>query len=168
MPTPKLQPSRAIQVLPSDDANLPTPNVLISGFTTSAVTNQLIDTNASFIVTTPTGVQYKVNPGDVVYITSIPTTVTIVEVVNATTLLLNVNLGTGGPENYTIYQNGSQTGLFNQGAVLYVGNAGDLKVTTSGNDIVLFAGVPAGTFIPVNVIKVWSSETIASSILALW
>ena len=167
MPTPKLQPSRAIQVLPSNDANLPTPNVLISGVTTSAVTNQLIDTNASFIVTTPTGVQYKVNPGDVVYVTSIPAAVTIVEVVNATTLLLNVAVG-GSTENYQIYQEGAPTGLGNQGAVLYIGTGGSLASRTSGNDSVTFINVPSGTFMPVNFTKVLLSGTTCTDIIALW
>jgi hypothetical protein len=167
MPTQKLQPSRALQVIKSDNANVPTPNLLASGTSTSIVTDQLIDTNANFIITNTNGVQYAVNVGDVVYLPNAGQAATIVQVVNATTLLLNVNLGLG-INDYKIYQQGPQTGLGNQGAVLYVGNAGDITVTTSGNDIVVFANVQAGTFIPVNVIKVWSNGTNASSILALW
>lgn len=174
MPTQKLQPSRALSVIKSDNANVPTPNLLASGTSTSIVTDQLIDTNANFIVSSASqasssinNVQYAVNVGDVVYLPNAGQAATIIEVIDATTLLLNVNLGLG-INDYKIYQQGPQTGLGNQGAVLYVGNAGDITVTTSGNDIVVFANVQAGTFIPVNVIKVWSNVTNASSILALW
>jgi hypothetical protein len=89
MPTQKLQPSRALQVIPSDDANIPTPNLLVTGTATSAVTNQLVDSTANFIVTTTTGVQYAVNTGDIVYNGSIDQIATIVQVIDANTLLLN-------------------------------------------------------------------------------
>lgn len=56
----------------------------------------------------------------------------------------------------------------NVGCVLYVGGAGNLKVTTYGGDTVIFNGVLAGTFIPVNVVKVWASDTSATNIIALW
>jgi len=167
MPTQKLQPSRALQVIPSDDANIPTPNLLVTGAATSTVTNQLVDSTANFIVNTPTGVQYKVNVGDIVYAPGTPDAATIVEVINATTLLLNNNIASAGT-TYSIYQEGAQTGLNNQGAVLYIGGAGNLKVTTSGNDIVLFIGVQTGTFFPVNVVKVWATGTDCTNIVALW
>ena len=167
MPSQKLQPSRALEVIPSDDPNIPTPNLLASGITTSTVTNQLIDSTANFIVTTPTGVQYTVNAGDVVYDDSNPAGSTIVEVIDANTLLLNADIIPSG-DNYSIYQEGPQTGLNNQGAVLYIGGAGSLKVTTSGNDIVTFAGIQAGTFFPVNVVKVWATGTDCTEIIALW
>lgn len=167
MPTQKLQPSRALEVLKSDSANIPTPNLLASGTATSTVLGQLVDSSANFIVTTSAGVQYAVNVGDVVYAPGGPDAATIVEVINATTLLLNNNVVNTGMA-YSIYQEGAPTGLNNQGAVLYIGGAGDLKVTTSGNDIVQFVGVQAGTFFPVNVVKVWASGTSCTSIIALW
>ena len=54
------------------------------------------------------------------------------------------------------------------GCVLYVGGAGDLVVETIGGDVVTFAGVLAGSFIPVQVRKVLSTGTTATNILALW
>jgi hypothetical protein len=60
------------------------------------------------------------------------------------------------------------TGGTNNGCVLYVGAGGTLKVTTIGGDEVTFVGVPAGTFIPVHVVKVWATGTSATSIVALW
>jgi len=167
MPTQKLQPSRALQVIPSDDANIPTPNLLASGTTTSSIfTYQLIDSNANFIVNTSNGVQYAVNVGDIVYCSF--GAATIVQVVNATTLLLNAGILLLNGTNYSIYQEGAPTGLNNQGAVLYIGGAGTLVVTTSGNDIVTFVGIQAGTFFPVNVVKVWATGTDCTNIVALW
>lgn len=167
MPTQKLQPSRALQVIPSDDANIPTPNLLVTGTATSAVTNQLVDSTANFIVTTTTGVQYAVNTGDIVYNGSTDQIATIVQVIDANTLLLNVDI-MGSGDSYSIYQEGPQTGLNNQGAVLYIGGAGNIRVTTSGNDIITFAGIQAGTFFPVNVVKVWATGTDCTEIIALW
>jgi len=55
----------------------------------------------------------------------------------------------------------------NNGCVLYIGVTGDLKVTTAGKDDVTFKNVPVG-FFPVQVLKVWSTGTAASEIIALW
>ena len=62
----------------------------------------------------------------------------------------------------------TQDGSGNNGCVLYVGGAGNLKVTTAGGDDVTFTGVLAGSFIPVQVVRVWSTGTSATSIVALW
>jgi hypothetical protein len=59
-------------------------------------------------------------------------------------------------------------GTSNNGCVLYVGGAGNLRVTTVGGNDVVFAGVAAGSFIPVQVVKVWATNTTATNILALW
>jgi len=61
-----------------------------------------------------------------------------------------------------------ENGKGNKGCVLYVGSGGDLKVLTAGGDTVTFAGVPTGSFIPVQVLRVFSTDTTASSIVALW
>jgi hypothetical protein len=62
----------------------------------------------------------------------------------------------------------TQNGLGNNGCVLYVGTGGTLKVTTVGGDEVTFTGIVSGTFVPVQVLKVWATGTSASNILALW
>lgn len=59
-------------------------------------------------------------------------------------------------------------GTENNGCVLYVGVTGDLKVTTAGGDDVVFTGVLAGSFIPVQVLRVFSTGTSAANIVALW
>jgi hypothetical protein len=48
----------------------------------------------------------------------------------------------------------TQDGTGNNGCVLYVGGAGDIKVTTAGGDTVVFVGLLAGMFVPVQVLRV--------------
>lgn len=50
---------------------------------------------------------------------------------------------------------------------LYIGNPGDLKVTTVRGDTVTFAGVPAG-ILPVRVARVHATGTTAGNIVAVW
>ncbi len=59
-------------------------------------------------------------------------------------------------------------GRGNNGCVLYVGTGGDLRVLTAGGDDVVFTGFPDGGFLPVNVVRVFTTNTTASSIVALW
>tara|TARA_R110000772_G_scaffold159796_1_gene270956 strand:+ start:123 stop:389 length:267 start_codon:yes stop_codon:yes gene_type:complete len=62
----------------------------------------------------------------------------------------------------------SENGRGNNGCTLYVGTGGNLRVLTAGGDDVLFTSLPTGSFLPVNVLKVFSTNTTASDILALW
>ena len=50
---------------------------------------------------------------------------------------------------------------------IYVGAPGDLHVTMASGDAVTFANVAAG-FLPLRVLRVHSSGTTASSIVAVW
>ena len=56
----------------------------------------------------------------------------------------------------------------NNGCTLYVGGLGDVRVLTAGGDDVVFSAVPAGTFVPVNVVRVFSTNTTATNLVALW
>jgi hypothetical protein len=57
--------------------------------------------------------------------------------------------------------------IMENGYVLYIGGTGNVAVVTLGGDSVTFVGVPAGAFLPVLVTKVMSTNTTATSILAL-
>lgn len=52
--------------------------------------------------------------------------------------------------------------------VLYIGGAGNVRVLTAGGDDVVFTGVLAGTFLPVQVIRVFATNTTATNIVAVW
>ena len=55
--------------------------------------------------------------------------------------------------------------------VLYVGDISsgtDLKVKTAGGDEITFKVIVAGTFIPVQVVQVFSTGTSLDEIIALW
>jgi len=62
----------------------------------------------------------------------------------------------------------TENGTGNNGCVLYVGTGGILRVLTAGGDDITFQGVPNGTFIPVQVVRVFASTTTALNIVALW
>lgn len=51
---------------------------------------------------------------------------------------------------------------------LWVGGAGDIKVTTVGGSTVTIVGVTAGSILPVRVARVWATGTTATNILAGW
>ncbi len=52
--------------------------------------------------------------------------------------------------------------------VLYVGTGGILRVLTAGGNDITLQNVPNGTFVPIQVVRVFSSTTTASNIVALW
>lgn len=151
----KLQVGTAINIVPSDEANIPFPNVIELGTTTGAATNQLIDSSANFI-------GKNVQVGDVVYNTSSDYTATVTNVIDDNTLELNGNLMALG-DSYTIYANNGK-----EGCVLYIGTGGNLRVVTVSGQEVTFTGIIGGSFLPVQVLKVFETGTNAANIVALW
>ena len=55
-----------------------------------------------------------------------------------------------------------------QPSVIYVGGGGNVKVTTAQGTAVTFTGVLGGTVLPVQVIRVWSTGTTATSLTAIF
>lgn len=51
---------------------------------------------------------------------------------------------------------------------VFVGGAGNIKVTMHDGTDVTFVGVGAGTFMPIQVIRVFATGSTATSILALY
>lgn len=159
----KSQFSRALSVIPTDNANVPFPAPVKSGTNTSAVTNQLVDTAENFI-------NAGVKTGDIVYNTTDSLAATVVSVTSATVIVLNADIFADTNNAYVVYQASPQSSNGNPGCNLYIGGAGNVKVTTIGQDVVTFSGVTAGTVLPVQVVKVHSSGsgTTATLINALW
>jgi hypothetical protein len=55
-----------------------------------------------------------------------------------------------------------------EGCVLYIGVGGLLRVLTAAGDDITFKNVPNGTFLPVQVVRVFAGVTTATDIIALW
>lgn len=161
MATQKLQPTRALTVIKSDNAVIPFVNLIDSGINTSIVSSALVSSSSIFVTD-------NVKTGDIVYNITDGTAATVVSVVSQTQIVLNADIFTATSKTFEIYQQSAQTGIGNQGCVLYVGIGGNIKVTTSGNDIVTFVNIQDGTFFPINVLKVFSEGTTATNIIALW
>ncbi len=51
---------------------------------------------------------------------------------------------------------------------LYVGGTGDVSVQLLAGDIVTLANLPAGTLLPIRIIRVLASGTSATSLVGLW
>jgi hypothetical protein len=50
---------------------------------------------------------------------------------------------------------------------LYIGGAGNLRISDTGNGAVTFSNVPAGVILPVMARRVWATGTTASNIIGL-
>ena len=162
MPNLKLQVSRALKVIPSLNTNIPMPNVIVTSTATTTTANKLVDSTKNFtsLGTNPLNVQV----GDIVYNTTNSLAATVTNVDSATQLSLNANIMTA-TNAYTLYS-GTNTAGSTEPCVLYIGTSGNIKVVTAGGDEVTFVGVSG--FFPVQVIRVLSSGTTATNIVALW
>jgi len=153
--------SRALRVNPSDNADIPYPNLIESGTVTTVTSLKLIDSTGLFITN-------NIKTGDVVYNDTLLTSATVVSVDSETQLTLNSNIFTVTTQVYNIYSMSPQTSMGNPGCFLYVGGAGNVSVLTIGGDQLIFNGVPAGTTLPVQVLRLRSTGTTATLINALW
>ena len=156
MSTQKLQVGRAISVIPSNECDVPFPALTTSGQNTAYSGSEFSDGTKDFQAL---GVQ----AGDIVYNLSTSQGATVIRLINSYTIELNSIIFSDVNYAYEIYKGGN-----NDGCVLYVGTAGNLRVTTVGGDVVSLVGVSGGQFIPVHITKVWYSGTSAGNIIALW
>jgi hypothetical protein len=165
----KLQASRALLVIPSDNCPIPSPNLMATGVIGTVGASTIVDPSAEFVTTDASGnTIYTVNPGDVVYVYGTGEAAQIVQVINATTIALNAPIGVVG-QAYKIYLQGPMSGYGNNdGCVLYIGVAGNIAVDTLAGDNVVFENVIGGSFFPVNLGKIYATGTDAENIIALW
>ena len=153
----KLQAERALKVIPSDTINIPN----IAGAAIIGTTTQPAPSGTVLVDGTQNFNSTQGLIGSIVYLAGGVATVT--SIVNNTTLGLSASIvNTGSTESYSLYADA------NQGCVLYVGNTGNVRVLTAGNDDVTFVGIPAGAFVPVQVKRVFATDTDATDIVALW
>ncbi|MDB9874046.1 hypothetical protein OAC97_02165 [Flavobacteriaceae bacterium] len=164
----KLQAGKAWSVNPSDNTDIPDVGLGVgTGTTTSGSATQLIDAGRTGTDTanqaTLNFITAGVKPGMIAINTTDGTQSEITAVVNGTTLTVAQNIFAVTAKAYAIY-GGQQNG-----AVLYIGTAGNLRVTTIAGDDVTFVGINTGAFFPVQVKKVWATGgTTVSNIIALW
>jgi hypothetical protein len=153
----KLQTTAALSIVSTDNANIPIYNIVESGTCTIPLPSELEDNTALFVTK-------GVKPGDVVYNNVTLQAATVMTVVNQTTVILNANIFTVIGEAYTLY---SQN-VDGNSCVLYVGTGGTLRVITAGGQDVTFNGILGGTFLPVQIDKVFKTGTTATNLIALW
>ena len=153
----KLQASRAIAVTTSDTVNIPNPAMLIiSSTTTGASAGKLIDAAGDFV-------NKGVKVGDIIYTTATATTVTAVD--SATQLSVDTAIPT--TTAYKLFSSDTKS----NGCVLYVGDVSggaNLEIVTMGGDTVVLENLLAGSFIPIQTLRVGKTNTTAAKILALW
>jgi hypothetical protein len=159
----KLQVGLAADVITSDTIDIPLPSSEnLTGATTSTTPSKLDDTNIDF-----TAIQ-GLHSGSIVVNTDTQTIATVIAVDSAHVLSLSADIfvAPGFGENYIIYLD--PTANHSEGCVLYVGSAGDVKVRTTSGSEVTYVGVTTGSWMPVQVIKVFATGTTATSIIANW
>jgi len=163
MATPKPQPSRALQVIPSPFNNIPNPALQIA----SGTVVDLLEGNIFVCDETVDFLAIGLKAGDIVYVPSAPGAATVTAVIDSNSFSFNVPhdpLAPPVPINlpYKLY-NGEDN---NQGCVLYVGTDGSVETITAGGDVAIYTNIGAGTIIPVQTIAVTGGS--ASDIVALW
>jgi hypothetical protein len=152
----KLQVGRAINVIPSDDINIPSPSAVSAEGVNESVDDKILDSTKNFINSVKLNdTVYNLTTNEVTYVTEIiaPDEVKVADSI--------FSIG----DQYKIF---STVDVKTEPCVLYVGSKGTLRVTTSSGDEVTFVNIQDGSFIPVQVLKVFSTGTTASNIVALW
>lgn len=151
----KLQGHRALRVVTSDTINIPNPSTLaVSSTNTSVSANNLVDSSNNFV-------NLQIQVGAIVYNTTDGSCARVTSVA-ANTLGLSANIFTATSKDYSIFAEN------NTPSVLYVGGAGNLRVLTEGGDDVTFNGVLAGSYLPIQVYRVFATNTTATNIVAIW
>lgn len=152
----KLQTSVGLNIVSSDNAYIPSDAISAAGVTSAIVANQLVDATASFVTR-------NVQVGDVVYNNITLQTATVTRVISQTVIELNANIFLVLGESYIVYAQNLQNA-----AVLFIGTGGKLRVLTAGGQDVIFDSILGGTFLPVQVLKVFKTGTTATNLVALW
>ena len=140
-----------------DTVNLNNPIALTSDALTAGTSGvTLVDSSATYITD-------GVTPGDLVVNTSTSPNVSRVISVDSET---QITVKTTGH-----FASGNIIEIWTQStepAVLYIGGAGSVQVTTMGGDNVLLTGISAGSFLPVQVKGISTTNTTATGIIALF
>ena len=152
----KLQVGTGLAVIKSDTVDIPNVSGPTQSGTTDGVTaNKLVDSDGAFTSNLIGYIVYNTTDSTAAYVTGVD---------SATQLSLSADI-MDTAEDYTLYAD------TNTGCVLYIGTAGTggiVRVLTSSGADLTFNNVSDGTFLPVQVKRVFNTDTTASDILALW
>jgi hypothetical protein len=155
----KLQQSRAINVIPSDDINIPSPAAVSATGTNESDGTTIIDSTKDFLSSV------KVN--DTVYNVTANEISTVIAIVGNDELEVSGGSFTIGDE-YKIF---STFDVRTEACVLYVGSSEaeqTLTVLTADNDIVTLTNPAQGFVLPLQVKRVLATGTDVTNIVALW
>jgi len=157
----KLQVGLAAVVIKSDTIDIPLESSQqLSGTTTATTADKLVNGGETF-----TSYQNLIVGATVVNTTD-GTIATVTGIDSATVLSLSANIMATG-EEYIIYL--SPKANASEGCVLYIPADGNLKVKTVSGSEVTYTGVKGGTFLPVHVVRVFSTgTTVTGDIIANW
>ena len=117
-----------------------------------------------------------INKGDVVVNTTDGTMSTVTAVVSSTLLAMVSNsLFTSGGTFIVYAADTNELNSIQAACVVYIGDAtgtsatwSEVKVMTADRSIVTFSHLPTGTFLPVQVLRVYATGTTATNMIALW
>jgi len=149
-----LQPTRALKVMPGGVADIPFPEVMYSGTTTSFIENLI----------TVDGVDFDalgVSAGDIIYMPSANMSMTVISVPSPDTI--EVNWYPDANYSFVIYKGG-----LNRGCILYIGaesNAQFVVGSPSGSRTPIT--LSASGFLPLQVTSI-SEISGTSNIVAFW
>jgi hypothetical protein len=135
----KLQVERALTVIPDDTIDIPN----VAGPTVDSTMSSIPPTASVIVDDTQDFTTIVGLVGSTVIVGTGIARVATVD--SATSITLDDAIAGAAAVPYTIYLEDTE------GCVLYVGNTGNVRVLTAGNDDVTFVGIPAGAFVPVQV-----------------
>lgn len=154
----RLQVTRALPVHKTNSGiDIPDPD--FAGITGAIVTSA---TNKLTVAAADTFTAKTVQPGYIVENVSTGAYALVSAIDSGTQLTLSGDIFTTAGNIYQIYSQSTR------GCVLYVGAGGTMSVVTAAGDEVTYQGVPAGVFLPIQVIRVVETGTSASGFIAHW
>ena len=151
----RLQPTKAIPIIPIDGLRLPDSAVAGPSAVTAIGTNKLFDS------TTPVSFVEVVPIGSTVYNLSTGAGATVVGVNGPKQITLSADIFTAVGEIYVI-------GGVGRGAAIWSGTGGDISGSTAGGDDIFMPSVPPATMIPVLMSVINATDTTATDMYALY
>jgi multidrug transporter EmrE-like cation transporter len=131
----------------------------------------IMDTaSEGYTIYTGNGFRGSVNVGDLVLNESANTLTACTVVTQCQLTFATDAIGTVGTP-FKAYGSVAEINTDTEPFVVYVGGGAataDIKVTTAAGNEIVFGDFPKGDFLPVQCVRVWSTGTSSSNIVALW